>query len=493
MPEFSVAGSPEVFVSNTAISKAVYEAVDRGELRKIGSRLYTRNLTEEPERLVRRNWYHLITSYYPDALITDRTALENKPAEDGSIFLISEKKSEVDLPGIVLRPRKGPGPLDTDQLFVGGARLASTARAYLENMRASRARGGRISRTLSRPELEQRLDDLLRARGEGALNKLRDDARAIAPKLDLNDEYEVLNDLIGVFLGTREAETESDVGRARTAGRPYDPDRIDLFESLFAALRAAIPDPRPAPARDSEGNATLAFFEAYFSNFIEGTEFTVGEAREIVFEGAIPTERPQDAHDVLGTFRIVSDMATMSIRPENYEQFDTILRRHHAIVMDARPDKSPGAYKSKGNQAGSTIFVDPGLVNGTLEKGYEFYRALEEPFQKAVFMMIMISEVHPFADGNGRVARIMMNAELVAGGQERLIIPTAYRTDYLGALKAFSKNSRMEPVIEMLDAAQRYTSLIDWSTFESASAMLETTNAFSQGEDAKLKIPKLTR
>jgi hypothetical protein len=493
MPEFSVAGSPEVFVSNTAISKAVYEAVDRGELRKIGSRLYTRNLTEEPERLVRRNWYHLITSYYPDALITDRTALENKPAEDGSIFLISEKKSEVDLPGIVLRPRKGPGPLDTDQLFVGGARLASTARAYLENMRVSRARGGRIPRTLSRPELEQRLDELLRARGEGALNKLRDDARAIAPKLDLNDEYEVLNDLIGAFLGTREAETESDVGRARTAGRPYDPDRIDLFESLFAALRAAIPDPRPAPARDSEGNATLAFFEAYFSNFIEGTEFTVGEAREIVFEGAIPTERPQDAHDVLGTFRIVSDMATMSIRPENYEQFDTILRRHHAIVMDARPDKSPGAYKSKGNQAGSTIFVDPGLVNGTLEKGYEFYRALEEPFQKAVFMMIMISEVHPFADGNGRVARIMMNAELVAGGQERLIIPTAYRTDYLGALKAFSKNSRMEPVIQMLDAAQRYTSLIDWSTFESASAMLETTNAFSKGEDAKLKIPKLTR
>ena len=164
MPEFSAAASPEVFVSNTAISKAVYEAAARGELRKIGSRLYTRNLAEEPERLVRRNWYHLITGYYPDALITDRTALENKPAEDGSVFLISEKKPEVELPGITLRPRKGPGPLDTDQTFIGGARLASTARAYLENMRASRARGGRIPRTLSREELERRLDTLLRAR-----------------------------------------------------------------------------------------------------------------------------------------------------------------------------------------------------------------------------------------------------------------------------------------------------------------------------------------
>src|SRR3546814_13993139 len=94
MPDFSVNALPEVFVSDTSISKPVSEAVDRGELRKIGSRLYARNLTEDPERLVRRNWYHLITGYYPDALIADRTALENKPGEDGSVFLVCGKASE---------------------------------------------------------------------------------------------------------------------------------------------------------------------------------------------------------------------------------------------------------------------------------------------------------------------------------------------------------------------------------------------------------------
>src|SRR3546814_10364978 len=138
MPDFSVNALPGVFVSETSISKPVSEAVDRGELRKIGSRLYTRNLAEDPERLVRRNWYHLITSYYPDALITDRTALENRPADDGSVFLISDKTRETELPGITLRPRKGPGPLDTDKQFIGGAWLASMPRAYLENMRESR-------------------------------------------------------------------------------------------------------------------------------------------------------------------------------------------------------------------------------------------------------------------------------------------------------------------------------------------------------------------
>lgn len=53
--EFSAAACPEVFVSSRTISKVVYEAVKPYELRKIGSRLYTRNLTEAPERLVRRN------------------------------------------------------------------------------------------------------------------------------------------------------------------------------------------------------------------------------------------------------------------------------------------------------------------------------------------------------------------------------------------------------------------------------------------------------
>jgi Fic family protein len=68
-----------------------------------------------------------------------------------------------------------------------------------------------------------------------------------------------------------------------------------------------------------------------------------------------------------------------------------------------------------------------------------------------------LSEVHPFVDGNGRMARIVMNAELVAGKQERIIIPAAYRTGYLGALKAFSHNATTTPLIRMLDYAQGYT------------------------------------
>ncbi|TNE38573.1 MAG: cell filamentation protein Fic [Alphaproteobacteria bacterium] len=489
MPKFSVANMPEVFVSDTAISKAVSEAAARGELRKLGSRLYTRNLDEDPEKLVRRNWYQLITAYYPDALITDRTSLENKPAADGSVCLISKKKRDTELPGIIFRPRKGPEPLESDKPFIGGARFVSTARAYLENMRASRARGERLARTLPREEIEKRLDFMLRQQGEEALNRLRDEARAIAQPLALQAEFEELDKLIGALLGTRDAEIQSPVARARVAGAPYDPDRLVLFETLFSALREYMPKDRPDPDRTREARSTLSFFEAYFSNFIEGTEFTVEEAEGIVFEGVIPQERPDDAHDVLGTFRIVSDSAEMKKVPQTFETFLELLRGRHALFMAERPDKNPGVFKTQSNRAGNTIFVEPDLVNGTLAKGFEFLQGLSEPLHRAIFMMFVVSEVHPFTDGNGRAARIMMNAELIAEGQERIIIPTVFRVDYLGALKALSRNSNPAPIIRMLEYAQRYTHEIDWSDLKTAQAMLTETGAFSEDENAKLLMP----
>lgn len=498
MPEISASKMidelPEAFVSDTAISRDVSRAVKAGRLRKLASRLYTRNLSEPPETLVKRNLWNIVAGYFPGALIADRTALENAPAGDGSVCLVSEAGKDIKLPGHTLRPRRGVAPLPTDRPFISGLFLSSTARAYLENMRPSRARSGLVGRTLSRKEIEERLDTLIRRSGEEAANSLRDEIRSLSKALDMETEAADLDTLIGSLLGTREAELSAPAAIARHRGRPFDPDRMALFQSLHAALRDHPPLARISPDRNPEWNATLAFFEAYFSNFIEGTEFAVEEAADIVFRGVIPNERPQDAHDVLGTWRIVSDAGEMARTPENADDLTRLLKARHAAIMESRPDKGPGAFKMMDKRAGSTVFVTPDLVAGTLEQGFALCRSLETPFQRAVFIMFLVSEVHPFADGNGRAARVMMNAELAAAGEERIVIPTVYRANYLSALKALSQSGRPEPVIRMLDYAQRWTAAIDWRSVDETRRELEDCNAFldaavAEEEGKRLRMP----
>ena len=194
---------PEAFVSDTATSRRVSRAVKAGKLRKLASRLYTRNLTDPPEAVVRRNLWSIVAGYFPGALIADRTALENVPAEDGSVCPITGRGKDIKLPGLTVRPRRGTGPLASDRPFIGGLYLSSTARTYLENMRPSRARGGLVARTLTRREIEERLDTLIRRSGEDGANRLRDEVRALAPELDMQEKAAELDALIGSLLGSR--------------------------------------------------------------------------------------------------------------------------------------------------------------------------------------------------------------------------------------------------------------------------------------------------
>ena len=408
------------------------------------------------------------------------------------MFLVAGHKRDIALPGVVLRPRKGHAPLKSDRPFIGSLRLASPARAFLENMRPSRARNG-VARTLPKREIEERLDEMLRGgAGDAALKRLRDEARTIAKTLRLTNEFRRLNTLIGALLGTRKTAMKSPVAIARAAGLPYDPHRLDIFQRLHAELEGTAPVTRLE--RPTDGPA-LPFFEAYFSNFIEGTEFAVDEAADIIFKGRIPKSRPADAHDVLGTWKVASNRREMSRLPKTFEELKALLKSRHASIMEGRPDKEPGRFKSGGNRAGSTYFVGPELVEGTLAKGFELYRSISAPLHRAVFVMFLVAEVHPFADGNGRAARLMMNAELVAAGENRIIMPTIYRNNYVLALKALSQNTNTAVLLRVLDFAQRYTAAVDFSDLERARAILERTHAFHDPNEAdaagiRLTIPR---
>lgn len=494
MPQNRLQAFPEVFLSTTEISSIVRRAVKQGVLRQIGSKLYTKNLVDAPDQIVRRHLWDLVASHVPGALIADRTALENLPASDGSIFVVSDRKRDVVLPGLTIKSRQGPAPLDSDRPFIGGLFLSSPARAFLDNMEPSRRRTRAVSRTLRREEIETALDDLIRNGGRAGANRLRDEARRIAPSIGREAEFEALDTLIGALLGTREERLVTERGQARRSGTPFDPQRLALFERLHRELHDTPPVTRLVKARDAEDRGVLAFFEAYFSNFIEGTEFEVSEAIDIVFRNVIPRDRPADAHDILGTWRLVSDPIEMARTPRTVEALFDLLKSRHATLMAARPDKNPGMFKRETNRAGHTVFVAPDQVEGTLARGFELYRGLTTPFARAVYMMFLVSEVHPFSDGNGRIARVMMNAELISAGEERIVVPTIFRSNYLSGLKALSNVNNPTTLVRSLDFAQKWVAAVPWGELTRTRAILERCNAFMDAAEAddlgiRLKIP----
>ena len=494
-PNFLLSEQPEVFLSDARTSRAVGATVKAGEARKVGPRLYTRNTEAPLEQVVRRNWQRIAALYFPGAVVVDRSAVLAKPSEDGSLFLdvgsSRARREPVRLPGLTIRPRSGPGPVPGDMPFMDGLHFSGTARKFLDNMRLSRASRGRVARTLSRAELEDELVRLTALRGTEALNELRDKAREVAGPLDAGAQMDALDDLIGAILGTRTARPETAAARAHQKGLGFDPRRLELFEALHVRLMQT-----PLPRRRERPGSfpALSFVEAYFSNWIEGTEFELEQAEDIVFEGMVPQERFEDAHDVLGTFELVDDADLRARVPGGAEDLLDLLRSHHALMLGRRPSVNPGSFKLEPNRAGNTTFVHPDLVVGTLVEGYRYYASLPAGLPKAIFMMYLIGEVHPFSDGNGRVARVLMNAELSAVGEQRIVIPIVYRDNYLQGLRALSRNGNPQPLIRVLDFAQTYSAAIDWSDLRAAERTLEQTNAFLTPETAeergvRLRLP----
>jgi len=465
---------PEVFIPRDV--RWASRAAARGEIRRLARGLYSTNLEEPAEQLLRRRWYDVAALYFPGAVVVDRSAALSGPAAEGSLFLDSgptvANPRPVRLPGLTLRPRRGPGPVEGDMRFAS-LWMAGTARMALENTRASRARSG-VARTLRRAELEERLDAVARARGAAALNELREQAGAIAPALGAERELVELDRLIGALLGTRDARLRTPAGRARGAGLAYDPDRLRRLEALRAELASRDFAERPAPP---DPERLFAFFEAYFSNWIEGTEFEVGEAEEIVLRGRIPAQRSADAHDIRGTFEAIADPALRASPPADADALESYLREVHRRIMGGRPEVGPGTYKQQGNRAGMTFFVRPELVRGTLREGFAAYRTLPRGLPRAIYAMFLVAEVHPFADGNGRVARVLMNAELSAAGLCRVMVPMSYRDEYMSALRALSQNDRPTPLWRMLDRAQRWAASMTWSGHDRVLELLERTNA----------------
>ena len=460
-----------------------------GTLRKIAPKVYTTNMEDSPETIVARNLFYILGQLFPHAVISHRSAFELKQTETGDIFLTYNYSRNVSLPGITVHLLEGPMGTEHDMPFIENLFVSSNERRMLENLQKGRARNGSVSKCMPREVIEENLEKMLQVNGETGINAFRDKARDVAKELGMDGEFEALNSIVSALLTTKPSTIlTSPKAVARANGLPYDGERVKLFELLFKALKNDVFADIDEPNQTTAEFRNFAFFESYFSNYIEGTEFEIEEAWEIVETGKPMPARNADSHDVLGTFQIVASRREMRRTPQTAEELIEILQERHRVMMAARPDRDPGMFKMKNNHAGDTHFVDYTLVRGTLMKGFEYYQALESPFAKALFMLFMISEVHPFNDGNGRISRIMMNAELVHADQSKIIIPTVFREDYLNALRRLTRKGDPSVIVRAISRVRQFSSNITGEDFEATKEYLEKCYAFKDGDGYILRF-----
>ena len=462
--------------------------VNTGKLFRIVPGLVSASPPEQWPTQIARERLRVLAGLFPGSILAFRSAFNGGQPEDGVLHMTGSYRRDVLLPGLKVMVWKGLPPL-FDDLAMQGRKIyfPSLPRLLLENLSQSTSS---IPKTAGKAAVEQRLLSICDARGEEALIEIRETARLKSKQLLLDKEFRKLDDLIGSILGTRTSKLVTAKGKARTAPVPYDADRLELFEYFAAQLRSTPLQQSPAVALTEQARIHLAFLESYFSNFIEGTEFEIQDARGFVLQGQPIDQRPKDSHDILAVFHQARDMGWCNQTLTSGEAVLTQLRVRHANQMRERPEFSPGQFKEKHNRAGNTEFVAPALVRGTLMQGSLLLPTVPAGMARALFAMFVVSEVHPFTDGNGRLARLVMNAELSVVNACRIIVPTLFREEYLDCLRVLTRDGQAAPFLAAMQRIQQWTAAFQYEDLDKVIAQMTACNAFERSRSQfKLLTP----
>lgn len=495
MPKSATPNPEEVFITRgapDAEARAIQRRAKAGELVPLAEGIYTTEKNPEAQAaLVRRNWARILGSLVPDAVVSYRSALVGGITPDNTLFLSHPTRynKTIKLPGLTAYLIKGPKALPGDMPHgSNGLHFASRQRHLLENLSRSR---GRNPRAAGEQAVEETLVKIMNASGEPELNRIRDAARDLAKPLGLEKEYTKLDGLIGALLAT-EADGKLRTREGKLAARrtPVDRTRLERFEILATKLRTDPLPSRAAIATEEPARSNFATLESYFSNFVEGTEFAIEEAVDITLRGRVFENRPKDSHDVLGVFTLALKSPWRETVPPLGADFPRELAARHAVMMEKRPEANPGAFKLEPNRAGGTWFVEPALVRGTLIEGANLARSLPEGLPRAIYLAFLISEVHPFSDGNGRISRLVMNAELSRTGEARIIIPTLFHEEYVDCQRQLTRQNDPAGHVRALTRMQAWTAAFEYSDIDRLLASIKKTNALERAPNRfKLTMP----
>lgn len=90
------------------------------------------------------------------------------------------------------------------------------------------------------------------------------------------------------------------------------------------------------------------------------------------------------------------------------------------------------------------------VVRDAMPAFFDLLKEEKDPAVRVALGHFIFVYIHPYMDGNGRIARFLMNAMLVAGGYPWTVIPLESRNDYMSALEQASVHQNIKPFSDFL-------------------------------------------
>ena len=197
----------------------------------------------------------------------------------------------------------------------------------------------------------------------------------------------------------------------------------------------------------------------YHSNHIEGNTLTYGETVLLLLHGQTHGNHTfreceeMKAHDVgIEHLRNLAADAARLINPGDIRDLNKIILKEPfwkpTQTQDGQPSRAqviPGEYKTLPNSVITATgelfeYVSPMEVPARMQALVDWLgEALADPKLNILTIAARLHHefvlIHPFDDGNGRVARMLVNYLFLRDGYSPIIVPTEQKTDYLTALR----------------------------------------------------------
>lgn len=176
----------------------------------------------------------------------------------------------------------------------------------------------------------------------------------------------------------------------------------------------------------------------YASNALEGNTLSLVETKVVLEDGITIGGKPlKDHYETVGHAKAFDEIINLS---KNTTFTENDIKLLHKLFYEKIDNEKAGKYRtSQVIITGSDVELPkPEELD---EKMREFILQLPKLKEKlhsveyAAMVHIIFVNIHPFTDGNGRVARLLMNLALLQSGYNIVVIPPVVRADYISALQ----------------------------------------------------------